>query len=908
MSRVLSLSIIVPVFNERATVDMALRQLKELHLGDTKKEVIVVDDGSTDGSADIIRHFSSDCIKILFPKNRGKGAAVEEALKRATGEYVIVHDADLELDPNDIKKFIKKAEQTDLPVFGSRARVDKPKGWNPFYLWGGWFMTTLVNFLFGTNLSDVSCSYKLLRRDELLSLELHEQGFAHEVELTAALAIRGRFPVEVPVSYMPRRGSDGKKLRAKHGIHIAKTALRLFWEGKRQGTVRRLLKRYRSEFLLAGVSIAACFAMFSFLVNANAGQFPPGSAFLSLAENVAEHGIYADDDPGAPPLYPHSSYTPLYPLLITPLVSLPALILVLNWLFRALLIAMTYRLARRLNASHTFAFWGAFLFALEPYHLIIANYVTPETVFTVLVVGYVFTLLRYREKPTTTAVVMSSILLGLSILTRPVTQFFIPLHLIYIAVIERKKIKRLLWHATLFVLIVLVSLSPWLLRNKIRYDVWTLSSLPSIQLLNAAMPHFYEWKEGSAAREGGIFKRTIEFKKEASELIGYDITSRFSLDARESVPVMNEIVKPFLKEHGIELFYFYLTQFPFQLATDNWRTALENMTHWPQKSQTSLADALSAVSGDPSALIASFKSADMYLAVFLSGKTYWALFYLSAFIGFVVLLRRRGYRFPAILFAFLVLYFPFLSLPYLESRYRLPGTPFLIALAAFGATFLFTKPPAPLRSGFQKVKDFVTFPIRAVTLFEKDRFGLSSLATERFDYVAREIRGRTLDMGCGKWNRFINEFARGNGVGIDVFKYEGLTNAHIVSDMTRLPFPDASFDSVTYIAAINHVPESKRDLELKEAYRVLRPGGNIVITMGNPLAEIAVHKVVYWYDRLLGTNVDMDTERGMDDEEAYYLLNREIKVRLTKAGFKNIRLTYFFTQWGLNHLFVAKKV
>lgn len=910
MAAVSSLTIIVPCYNERATIASVLSSLIALDLGQTKKEIIVVDDGSTDGSALIIDQYKSSCVVIHLPKNSGKGRAVSEAMKRSTGEYVIVHDADLELDPVDIPKMIEKAQKTDQPIFGSRAlRSDKPKGWNPFYLWGGFGMTALVNFLFGLKLTDVSCSYKLLRRDVLDSLKLKEEGFSHEVELAASLALRGYSPVEQFVQYTPRAHGAGKKLRTRDGISIAKTAFSLFWRGRREGTIRRLIARYSHELILIAVSFAACFTVLSLLINANAGSsFPPESAFFSLAKNVVEHGVYADDDKGAPALYPHSSYTPLYPLLIAPFVGFPVGILILNWFFRAVLVVMTYRLAKKIGSSQTFSFWGAFLFALEPYHLVITNYVTPETVFTVFIVGYVFALLRYIKKPTTTAVVVSSLFLGFSTLTRPVSQFFFPLHLVVIAVIERKSLKRGLWHGFLFALVTVVVLAPWLIRNHRLYGAWSLSSLPSIQLLNAAMPHFFEWKEGSTkAREQAIFDRTVDLKEKAGALIGYNIQNRFSLDLRESKPVMREIVAPFLKEYGVEFFYFYLTQFPFQLVTDNWRTALENMTHWPQKNQTTLAAALSAARGDPTDLIDSIKTADAYLVAFIGGKLYWGFFYLLSFVGFVALVSRRDFRFSALLCVFLVCYFPFLSLPYLESRYRLPGTPFVVVLAAFGLTFLFAKQLSPLRTGLQKVKDFIFFPLRAVTMFEKDRFGLSSLASERFDYVARELRGRCLDIGCGKWNRFINEYAHGNGVGIDVFKYEGLTNADIVSDMTKLPYINGSFDTVTFIADINHVPKSKRDAELAEAYRVLRFGGNIVITMGNPVAELLVHKLVYWYDRLLGTSVDMDTERGMDEEEEYYLLNREIKARLKRAGFKNIRITYFATQWGLNHLFVAEK-
>lgn len=211
------------------------------------------------------------------------------------------------------------------------------------------------------------------------------------------------------------------------------------------------------------------------------------------------------------------------------------------------------------------------------------------------------------------------------------------------------------------------------------------------------------------------------------------------------------------------------------------------------------------------------------------------------------------------------------------------------------------------RNQSQRIIDFATFPLRAFTIFHEDRWGLSSLASERFDYVAAEVRGHCLDVGCGYGNRFITEYLGGNGVGIDVFPYAGLSKEQIVEDLTHLPFPDASFDSVTFIANLNHAPEPQRDAELAEAFRVLRRGGNIIVTMGAPFIEVIVHKVVWLYDRFLGTKVDMDSERGMEEGEDYFLTKAEIRERLARAGFREILRKPFWTQWGLNRLYIGWK-
>jgi ubiquinone/menaquinone biosynthesis C-methylase UbiE len=207
----------------------------------------------------------------------------------------------------------------------------------------------------------------------------------------------------------------------------------------------------------------------------------------------------------------------------------------------------------------------------------------------------------------------------------------------------------------------------------------------------------------------------------------------------------------------------------------------------------------------------------------------------------------------------------------------------------------------------QKLLDFFTFPVRALVLHCDDKWGLSSLRTERFDFVAREVEGACLDVGCGYNNRFIKEFVGGNGTGIDIYKYEGLSDADIVEDMAHLPFDDKTFDTVTFIANINHVPKSQRDAELAESYRCLKRGGKIIVTMGNPIAEILVHQIVRLSDQLCGAKADIDSERGMKEGEAYYLTDKEIIERLRRAGFHNIRKSYFWTQWFLNHMFVGYK-
>lgn len=202
--------------------------------------------------------------------------------------------------------------------------------------------------------------------------------------------------------------------------------------------------------------------------------------------------------------------------------------------------------------------------------------------------------------------------------------------------------------------------------------------------------------------------------------------------------------------------------------------------------------------------------------------------------------------------------------------------------------------------------NFVSFPVRAAMILQRDYPLATSLRTERHHYAAKYVQGSTLDIGCGPHNLFVEEWLGGNGKGVDVFEYDGLEADHIV-DMEDLPFADGTFDSVTMIATINHIPRDRRIPELREAHRALRSGGNIIVTQPNPVAGYLVHKLVHTYAHRFKTHESMDHERGMEHDEDLYMRDRDIRRLLTEAGFVDLAKHYFWSQWGFNHLITANK-
>ena len=228
--RIRKLSIIVPVFNEEKTVGEVIKRLSDLVIKGIKKEVIIVDDGSVDGTTESLRKQSkskSKDFKFIFKnKNEGKGAAIKTGLKYATGDYVIVQDADLEYHPREIKKLVRLAEKTGTSViYGTRNRGISNRYAYPVLYWGAKPLIWMINILYCQNLSDPECCYKLIRRD-LLDFEIEEKGFGMEVELTAKLAKKKIKILEVPIAYIPRTYTQGKKITVIDGVRAVWLAIK----------------------------------------------------------------------------------------------------------------------------------------------------------------------------------------------------------------------------------------------------------------------------------------------------------------------------------------------------------------------------------------------------------------------------------------------------------------------------------------------------------------------------------------------------------------------------------------------------------------------------------------------------------------------------------------------------------
>ena len=219
------LSIIIPVYNEKNTIKKIIKKVEDVNLLNCDKEIILVDDFSTDGSREALKNLKGNYVKIFQKKNMGKGAALKAGINAATGNVVVFQDADLEYDPNDFRKLLKPIleRKTDV-AFGSRFEKEDPKAWkektpmHPMHWIGNKGLNLIFNTLYGTKLTDVEPCYKMFKRSVFDGVNVKSNRFEYDIELMCKLVKKGHRIVQMPINYHPRKFEEGKKINWKDGL------------------------------------------------------------------------------------------------------------------------------------------------------------------------------------------------------------------------------------------------------------------------------------------------------------------------------------------------------------------------------------------------------------------------------------------------------------------------------------------------------------------------------------------------------------------------------------------------------------------------------------------------------------------------------------------------------------------
>lgn len=686
------LSVIIPCYNEASTVAELVKRVKEAPMPGWEREIIVVDDASTDGTTDILRSVGPSVQVVFRPHNGGKGTAVRDGLASATGDFILIQDADLEYDPNEIQYLLGviDAGKADV-VYGSRNLKPQEREGSLILHAGVWFLTQLVNILYHLRLTDICTCYKLFPREA--SDAVPSGGFESDILLGPALARRGYRFAEVPITYKPRSIAQGKKIRYYDGLFAIVAIFTDWWKHTSRVSTApsSWFKKYRLEIFIFVLAFIVRLVFFGFSYSIQHGDLTSvvnvGDNYYELAQNIiAGHGYSVA---AAPPYIPSSYRTPGMPYFIAILYSLFGsyfAVVFIQMLISSYIPVLGIKLARYLTKSHRVPLVVGIFLALEPTAALLGSELLSDTLFTFFLSLSFLSLFRFFKDANMRTLGSSALFLGISTLIRPVTLYLPILIGAFILFEARAHLSRRVFvSAGAFLLIFLLVLSPWFYRNYRTFGVLGLSSQQGAALYGVMVPsvlaiahHSNFAKEqpiGTDALGATTFTQSADYTKRAFSILRQYPKALFLFG-------VNMIVSFFTFDGTYDVLH------RLNMGTDLYATltSAKVASGIPVGASTLLAIASSPLSV-LRFLFALLKSPVILLLI---GRLLWVLITLFFVVGVWQHLRRERTIYGAIAILS-ILYFALITITIgfnIAARYRLPVEPFILTFAGSGVVLV----------------------------------------------------------------------------------------------------------------------------------------------------------------------------------------------------------------------------
>lgn len=686
--KIKKISIIIPVFNEEKTIEIILDKIEKSRIRlDIEKEIIIVDDGSTDKTREILKAYSEKYRVILQKNNSGKGSAVRTGFVLASGDYAIVQDADLEYDPNDIQGLIERAEASGAKiVFGSRVLGRDKREETPgvFYYLGGHFLSWLTNFLYGTQITDEPTCYKMFAREVLDDIKLECDGFEFCPEVTAKAAKAGYEIIEAPISYKTRSKKEGKKIKLfKDGSLAIWTLLKYRFSDKQ--SIFEFLKIHKKWLWLLSAFLLIRLILFSSLWAASPNGWEDFYAEAQSAPNTLIANWHEPCD-WHPPLY--YFFSTLIIKIFRTVWVIYFFQLVLAWLGAYLI----YRIAK-MFFSENVAFAAAVIAALEPYsawHNFLLTAESLSAFFLLLGVSFVF---RYFWNSRRLLLLSAACFFGLATMTRLNTLYLpqaLSLGILLIYFLRRPlvlpyfkglKIGQIVLAIIIFNAAYFTILFPWQLHNKIVYGRYTVANVLLTNVFHYNYPtamfirdniSYEEAQKVIAAKTEADLGANVGDQGNCSLYNKAELVKHFDYYRDESTRYMKENFWQYARVHLIRTAPFFLDS--------GYLNLIRAYTGTYDKPDVTG----SLMTGNFRAVVDYLKNINFSLFAYLFGLVFWGLCSLSVFGGVVyVFFKDREKILFFLLAAGVIIYTALLCSPFVLARYRLPVYLFFLVPFAY---------------------------------------------------------------------------------------------------------------------------------------------------------------------------------------------------------------------------------